>query len=56
MTYTPNKWGYTAGFNRYGTIALFNYAFNVYNEFWLTMMVQKGFTDLTKADLFYHQQ
>jgi hypothetical protein len=52
MTYTPNQWGYTAGFNRYGTVALFNYAFNVYNEFWLTMMVQKGFTDLTKADYF----
>jgi hypothetical protein len=50
--YTPNQWGYTDGFNRFGTIAIFNYAFNVYNEFWLTMMVQKGFTDLTKADYF----
>ncbi len=50
--YTPNQWGYTEGFNRFGTIALFNYAFNVYNELWLTMMVQKGFTDLTKADYF----
>lgn len=50
--YTPNQWGYTDGFNRLGTIALFNYAFNIYNEFWLTMMVQKGFTDLTKSDYF----
>jgi hypothetical protein len=50
--YTPNQWGYTEGFNRFGTIGIFNYAFNVYNEFWLTMMVQKGFTDLTKADYF----
>jgi hypothetical protein len=50
--YTPNQWGYTDGFNRLGTIALFNYAFNVYNELWLTMMVQKGFTDLTKANYF----
>lgn len=50
--YTPNQWGYTQGFNRFGTVAMFNYAFNIYNEFWLTMMVQKGFTDLTKADYF----
>lgn len=50
--YTPNQWGYTDGFNRLGTMAIFNYAFNVYNEFWLTMMVQKGFTDMTKADYF----
>jgi hypothetical protein len=50
--YTTNQWGYTDGFNRFGTMAIFNYAFNVYNEFWLTMMVQKGFTDLTKADYF----
>ena len=50
--YTPNQWGYTNGFNRFGTIAIFNYAFNVYNQLWLTMMVQKGFTDLTKADYF----
>lgn len=50
--YTPNQWGYTEGFNRLGAIALFNYSFNVYNEFWLTMMVQKGFTDLTKSDYF----
>jgi hypothetical protein len=50
--YTSNQWGYTEGFNRFGTVAMFNYAFNVYNEFWLTMMVQKGFTDLTKEDYF----
>ena len=50
--YTPNQWGYTDGFNRFGTMAIFNYAFNVYNEFWLTMMVQKGFTDMTKEDYF----
>lgn len=50
--YTPNQWGYTDGFNRFGTIGMFNYAFNVYNEFWLTMMVQKGFTDLTQSDYF----
>lgn len=50
--YTPNQWGYTDGFNRFGTMAIFNYAFNVYNEFWLTMMVQKGFTDFTKSDYF----
>jgi hypothetical protein len=50
--YKPNQWGYTNGFNRFGSIAIFNYAFNVYNQLWLTMMVQKGFTDLTKADYF----
>jgi hypothetical protein len=50
--YTPNQWGYTNGFNRFGSIAVFNYAFKVYNEFWLTMMVQKGFTDMTKSDYF----
>ena len=50
--FSSNQWGYTDGFNRFGTIAKFNYAFNVYNELWLTMMVQKGFTDLTKADYF----
>jgi hypothetical protein len=51
-SFTPNQWGYTNGFNRLGTIAVFNYAFNVYKEFWLTMMIQKGFTDLTKANYF----
>jgi hypothetical protein len=50
--YTSNQWGYTNGFNRFGSIAVFNYAFKVYNEFWLTMMVQKGFTDMTKSDYF----
>jgi len=51
-TYTPNQWGYTAGFNRVGAMAIFNYSFKVYNEFWITMMVQKGFTDMTKTDYF----
>jgi hypothetical protein len=51
-TYTSNQWGYTEGFNRVGAMAIFNYSFNVYKDFWLTMMVQKGFTDMTKADYF----
>jgi hypothetical protein len=50
--YTINQWGYTDGFNRTGAIAMFNYSYNVFNEFWLSMMVQKGFTDMTQANYF----
>jgi hypothetical protein len=50
--YKSNQWGYTDGFNRVGTIATFNYAFNLYKEFWITLMIQKGFTDFTKAGYF----
>lgn len=50
--YKSNQWGYTDGFNRVGTIATFNYAFNLYQEFWITLMIQKGFTDFTKAGYF----
>ncbi len=50
--FEPNQWGYVSGFNRFGSIAAFNYAFNVYNEFWINLMLQKGFTDLTKENYF----
>ncbi|MFN5710707.1 MAG: hypothetical protein ACK46S_01640 [Bacteroidota bacterium] len=52
INYKSNQWGYTDGFNRVGTIATFNYAFNLYQEFWITLMIQKGFTDFTKAGYF----
>ena len=51
-TYKVNQWGYIDGFNRLGTMAIFNYSFKVYNNWCLNLMFQKGFTDFTKENYF----
>lgn len=54
-TYNTNQWGYVSGFNRVGAVGVFSYAFNIYQDFWLNMMVQKGFTDFTQSAYFTNE-